>query len=144
DIDLSSDGKRLVFSSVHQNVNLAEVSIEPASRGRLKWLTTDSARGENAPRYSPDGRYIAYFSNRIGAERECIWIMDADGRNAVKLVEDEDRTDTHPRWSADGREVVFMSRNATPSNLAPLVEIGELRRVSVAGGASRPVPGQRC
>jgi Tol biopolymer transport system component len=140
DIDLSGDGRRLIFSSFRVNVNLAEVSLEAASRGRLKWLTTDSARGENAPRYSPEGRRIAYFSNRSGAERESIWVMDTDGGNATKLVED-DRTNIFPRWTADGQELLFVSRTASPpSEVSSLVEVGELRRVAVAGGAPQALP----
>lgn len=132
DIDLSADGTRLVFSSVHMNVNLAEMSLAPASGGKMKWLTTDSARGESAPRYSPDGRRIAYFSNRNAAEKEGIWVMDADGANASKLVED-DRVNIFPRWSADGQDLLFTSR---PSGMLN----AELRRVSVAGGAPQALP----
>jgi Tol biopolymer transport system component len=141
DIDLSADGRRLIFSSFRLNVNLAEVSLEPAARGRLKWLTTDSARGETAPRYSPDGRRIAYFSNRSGAERESIWVMDIDGQNATKIVEDENRTSAWPRWTADSQELVFLSRAwSTRSQIPSLVQIAELRRVSVNGGAPRALP----
>jgi dipeptidyl aminopeptidase/acylaminoacyl peptidase len=141
DLDLSADGTRLVFSSYRQNVNLAEVTLDRASKGRITWLTTDAARGENAPRYSPDGRRIAYFSNRIGAEWESIWLMDADGGNATKLVEDEGRASIFPRWTPDGRELLFMSRTASRfSGVQSLVDIGELRRVSVAGGAPQALP----
>ncbi len=128
DIDLSADGKRLVFSSFRINLNLAELSLEPGSLGRRKWLTGDAARGELGPRYSPDGRRIAYFSNRGGAEREGIWVMDADGGNPIKLVEDN-YTNVFPRWTADGQQLMFVSREHTL--LAPR----EFRRISLAGGA---------
>jgi len=127
DIDLSADGKRLVFSTFRINLNLAELSLDPSSLGRRTWLTSDAARGELSPRYSRDGRRIAYFSNRGGAEREGIWVMDADGRNPIKLVEDN-YINVFPRWSADDQQLVFASR-ARPG--AP----GEFRRISVAGGA---------
>ena len=136
DIDLSADGKRLVFSSYRLNVNLAEVSLDPASLGRRTWLTTDSARGEAVPRFSPDGRRIAYFSNRRGGERESIWVMDADGANAERLVDDQ-RINAHPRWTGDGQDVVFSSLVSRD----PLQF--ELRRVSLAGGAPQalfPLP----
>jgi len=134
DIDLSADGKRLVFSSYRANVNLAELNIETTSSARRKWLTSDAARGENSPRYSRDGRRIAYFSNREGAEPESIWVMDADGGNASSLVEDS-RVNAFPRWTADGQELLFMSR--VPGSLQSEREV---RRISLAGGVPQVLP----
>ena len=131
ELDLSVDGKRLIFSSYRANTNLAEISLDPGSLGQRKWLTKDLARSETAPRYSPpDGRRIAYFTNRSGAEREGIWVMDADGGNATQLVEDSGRTNVYPRWSPDAQELIFYSRSGSASD-AP----AELRRVALAGGA---------
>jgi len=128
EIDVANDGTRLVFSTYRANVNLAEVSLQGKSGAALRWLTTDSARGESFPRYSPDGRRIAYFSTRLGAEPESIWVMDADGRNPTRLVEDE-RVSVMPRWMPDGHSVVYLSRAA-----GPLMQ-GELRRIPLTGGA---------
>ena len=122
EIDLSRDGKRLIFSSYRANTNLAEISLEPGTLGQRKWLTKDLARSETAPRYSPDGQRIAYFTNRSGAEREGIWVMDADGGNATQLVEDDQRTNIYPRWSPDGQDLLFYSR------------------VGVLGRVGRPAP----
>ena len=131
ELDLSGDGKRLIFSSYRANTNLVEISLDPGTLGQRKWLTKDLARSETAPRYSPrDGRRIAYFTNRSGAEREGIWVMDADGSNATQLVEDSGRTNVYPRWSADGQELIFYSRSGWGSETP-----AELRRVALAGGA---------
>ena len=109
DLDLSADGKRLVFSSYRMNINLAEVGLNtPAQPGKFKWLTTDSARGEIYPAYSPDGKHIAYFTNRNGAENEGIWVMETDGANAVQLVGDE-RVNIMPRWMGDSETLVYGS-----------------------------------
>ena len=125
ELDLSTDGKRLVFSSFRANINLAEIPIEPsgARRPPLRWLTTDSARGELYPVYSPDGKRIAYFSNRYGAESESIWVMDADGSNPVQIV-DDDRLNVYPRWMPDGRALVYASRPTGVSGW-------EIRRVTL-------------
>ena len=131
ELDLSGDGKRLIFSSYRANTNLVEISLDSGSLGQRKWLTKDLARSETAPRYSPpDGRRIAYFTNRSGAEREGIWVMDADGGNATQLVEDSGRTNVYPRWSADGQELIFYSRSGWGSETP-----ADLRRVALAGGA---------
>ena len=60
------------------------------------------ARGAGRPLFLPTGKRIAYFSNRKGAEREGIWVMDADGANAAPLVVD-DYQNVFPRWYADGQ-----------------------------------------
>jgi Tol biopolymer transport system component len=135
DIDLSADGTRLVFSSYHVNVNLAQMGLEPAA-SRLRWLTTDSARGETGPRYSPDGRRIAYWSTRAGAERESVWVMDADGGNPSLLVE-SDRVNVHPRWTPDGQHLVYVSRTR---GRGLTMDESELRRIPVAGGPPQTLP----
>ncbi len=107
ELDLSADGRRLVFSSFRENINIAEVRLdEPTAKPR--WLTADAARGEFGPAYSPDGKKIAYFTNRKGAEKEIIWVMQSDGSNPVQLVEDES-ANIFPRWTRDGQGVVFCS-----------------------------------
>src|SRR4029453_13937861 len=106
DIDVSVDGRRLAFSSSRTNIGLAEMSLERASVGRLTWLPAEAARGETAPRYSPDGQRIAYFTNRNSLERDTLWVMDADGRNATRILEDG-RFNIHPRWTPDGQTVLF-------------------------------------
>jgi Tol biopolymer transport system component len=134
DIDLSADGKRLVFSTYRANVNLAELSLDTAPGRRLRWLTSDSARGELSPRYSPDGRRIAYFSNREGAETESIRVMDADGGNASGVGADS-RVNAFPRWTADGQELMFMSRAPGIEQTTP-----EVRRIAMVGGAAEVLP----
>ncbi|HYN06431.1 MAG TPA: protein kinase [Vicinamibacterales bacterium] len=134
EIDLSADGNRLVFATYRANTNLAEIPIAPAPPGPLKWLTSDAARSEAAPTYAPDGGRIAYFSNRSGAEREAIWVMDADGANATRLVEDG-RINIHPRWSPDGQSLFFLSR--APGSLQG---DSDIRLIALAGGAPQLLP----
>ena len=134
EIDLSADGKRLVFSSYRANVNLAEVRIQGKTKAALQWLTTDSARGEHGPMYSPDGRQIAYMSSRSGSEHESIWVMNADGSQPVRIVED-DRISVLPRWTPDSRDLVYVSRTPGMAGWK-----AELRRLRVTGGAPEVLP----
>jgi Tol biopolymer transport system component len=130
EFDLSTDGKRLVFASAHTNIGLAEMSLDDGSRGRLTWLTADSARGETAPQYSPDGRRIVYFCNRNSLEQDTLWIMDADGGNVSRIL-DDGRINIHPRWQPDGHELVYNSRAPGRPTPGP----NELRRIALSGGA---------
>jgi eukaryotic-like serine/threonine-protein kinase len=135
ELDLSTDGKRLVFASARTNIGLAEMSLDDGSRGRLTWLTAGSARGETAPQYSPDGRRVAYFCNRNSLEQDTLWIMDADGGNANRIF-DDGRINIHPRWAPDGRELVYVSRaSGRPTRLGP----NEIRRIALSGGAPQPL-----
>ena len=113
EVEVSADGKRILFSTYRANTNLAEISLDPASLGQRKWLTKDLSE-VSGPRYSPDGKRIAYFTNRSGAEREGIWVMDADGANPTQLVEENRRTNIYPRWSPDGQDLIFYSRAGWP------------------------------
>jgi Tol biopolymer transport system component len=107
ELDVSSDGKRIVFSTYRENINIAEVRLESGDgETRPHWLTTDPARNAFMPAYSPDGKHVAYFSNRIGLEREIIWVLDSDGSNPVPLV-DDGRVNILPRWAPDGHSVFY-------------------------------------
>ena len=108
ELDLSTDGQRIAFSSYRMNINLAEAPV--GISGKLKWLTTDPARSELAPAYSHDGKRLAYFSNRKGIEHEAIWVADADGSHPVPAVED-DRANIFPRWAPDGQSLIYASHS---------------------------------
>jgi Tol biopolymer transport system component len=127
ELDLSEDGKRLVFSTYRVHTNLVELTIDPkAGLSGTKSLTSDAARNELVPAYSPDGKRIAYFTNRKGAENEAIWVMGADGSDPVQVVEDE-RVNVFPRWSGNGQSLVYGSRR---SGLQGDLEV---RRVALSG-----------
>ena len=129
-LDVSADGKRIVFSTFRENINIVQSDLE-AKPGQEspKPLTIDPARNQIAGVYSPDGKRLAYFSNRKGIEREGIWVVNADGSDPVQLVQDN-RVNILPRWSPDGEHLVY--RSGPPRHdLAST----EYRTVPVSGGA---------
>ena len=136
DLDLSSDGRRLVFSTYRINSNLGEIVLNGTSQPAIQWLTSDPVRGELAPAYSHDGKHIAYFTTRRGAERESVWIMDHDGGNPSQLAEDE-RVNAYPRWSEDGKSLFYFS---IPGGTGSFGQASELRRLPVLGGTLQHVP----
>jgi eukaryotic-like serine/threonine-protein kinase len=130
ELDLSPDGQRIVFASHRSIINLQEVPVDSTTETDRRWLTIDASRNSFAPACSPDGRHIAYFTSRKGAENEPIWVMDADGSNPVKLVEDSE-LNIFPRWTPDSQSIVFASRVrgiVSPFGL-------RLRRLSLSGTA---------
>jgi dipeptidyl aminopeptidase/acylaminoacyl peptidase len=66
-----------------------------------------STRADYFPNLSPDGRRIAFASDR-SEELTQIWVADTDGSNAVQLPSLASSTGAgYPRWSPDGKTIVF-------------------------------------
>jgi Tol biopolymer transport system component len=67
------------------------------------------------PDYSPDGKRIAFSSNRSGYEE--LWIANSDGSQAVELTDRRVPLTSNPRWSPDGKRILFNSSSPTQSDL---------------------------
>jgi Tol biopolymer transport system component/DNA-binding winged helix-turn-helix (wHTH) protein len=80
-----------------------------------------SSRSQNVAQYSPDGKHIAFESDRGGYW--AVWMSDADGENLVQ-VSKEIRGTGMPRWSPDGRRIAFDTSADTPSSIY-IVDIAE-------------------
>ncbi|HEX5234747.1 MAG TPA: hypothetical protein VFW25_05390 [Silvibacterium sp.] len=61
-----------------------------------------------APDISPDGKRIAFESERSGSHE--VWVANLDGSNAVRLSNFHEPLTGSPRWSPDGRRIAFDSR----------------------------------
>ena len=96
-IDLSPDGKTVVFDL------LGDIYTLPISGGEAKPLMTDIA-WQMQPRFSPDGKYIAFTSDEDGGDN--LWIMNADGSNAKAISSESFRLLNSPAWSPDGNYIV--------------------------------------
>jgi len=124
-LDISADGKRIVFSTFRSNVNLAELDLGPGGQKNSNLLVADLARSQNAPAYSPDGKHLAYFSTLKGVEKEGIWLANSDGSDPVPLVQDG-LTNIFPRWTPDSAYLVYVTSSSGKH---------EFRRSSISGGA---------
>jgi Tol biopolymer transport system component len=130
-LDVSTDGKRIVFSTFRANMNIVQLDLVLKNgQQSLKPLTTDPARSQMAPAYSPDGRHLAYFSNLKGVEPEGVWLANADGSHPVPLVQDKQYANVFPHWTSDSNWLVYYSFKSSG---------GENRRISVSGGAPQTV-----
>ncbi|HKZ55872.1 MAG TPA: DPP IV N-terminal domain-containing protein [Anaerolineales bacterium] len=84
--------------------------------GGLTQLTTEGA-SDRSPALSPDGRRIAFVSNREGADQ--IYVMNVDGSAATRLTEDRDPafpSKFDPVWSPDGTQIAFAKSDITATN----------------------------
>jgi Tol biopolymer transport system component len=94
-------------------------------RDRVPEKLIASSRDDYNADYSPDGRKIAFDSNRSGANN--IWVCDADGSHPIQLTSFASYTGT-PRWSPDGRRIVFDSVEAGDWNLYVIEADGGIPR----------------
>jgi eukaryotic-like serine/threonine-protein kinase len=88
-----------------------EPDIYRLRRGGASTLLIESTFSDLFPQYSPDGRRIAFQSDRAGGGgRPEIWLAEADGSNPTRLTRGPGRFQGSPRWSPDGRSIVFDSQ----------------------------------
>lgn len=118
-VDVSPDGRTLLLELA------GDVYTLPIEGGEAKPLLTGMAF-ESQPKYSPDGKRIAFLSDRNGAEN--LWIASADGTAAKALSKERQGKFASPAWTPDGR-FVLVSR-ATPNS-----GTNEIWMYSASGGS---------
>lgn len=99
-------GDRLAYVVFGGSLNLWRIDLRQASRGAVAPLNA-SSRWQDQPDISPDGKKIAFESNRSG--RDNVWVSNLDGSEAIELTTFQALSGT-PRWSPDGRRIAFDSR----------------------------------
>jgi Tol biopolymer transport system component len=85
--------------------NAPDIYVIGFDGGRAVKLTDGGVNTD--PDWSPDGRRIAFASNRDGDFD--IYVMDADGKNVVPLTHDRQADDADPDWSPDGESIAYGS-----------------------------------
>jgi tricorn protease len=98
DYDLAPSSRRIAFS-IH-----GEVFTAPVEEGDLKQLTEGAAR-DRLVQYSPDGKSLAYVSDKSG--REEIWVVPIDGSAPAQKLTDIDALKQGYNWSPDSKEIAF-------------------------------------
>jgi serine/threonine protein kinase/Tol biopolymer transport system component len=98
---------RLVYVRDFDDVNIWRVTTKApgavASGPPVSAIA--SSRLESMPQFSPDGRRVAFTSDRTG--RWEIWVSDPDGANAVQLTSLGAVATGYPHWSPDGEWITF-------------------------------------
>jgi dipeptidyl aminopeptidase/acylaminoacyl peptidase len=112
DLQFSPDGTRLAF-----------VVTEPAKdtdRARHIWLYdrhvgasrqfTYSQKSESSPRWSPDGKQLAFLSNREDDQQQ-VYLMRADGGEGLPITKGKRNVKSF-EWSPDGKQIAFLAPDA--------------------------------
>jgi tricorn protease len=98
DYDLAPSSRRIAFS-IH-----GEIFTAPVEEGDLKQVTDGSARDRNV-NYSPDGKMLAYISDKSG--REELYVVPVDGSAPPLQVTNIDALKFGYNWSPDSKEIAF-------------------------------------
>lgn len=131
-ISWSSDGNSIAYDCVGAGGGFSSViCVTDVRNGSTRQIDTGASR-DFQPEWSPDGRRIAFASDRAESGGFRIYVADANGGNLRQLTSGGDRniSDTDPTWSPDGQQIAFVSNRlggdrlfaigADGSNLRPI------------------------
>jgi len=82
--------------------------------GHQQIQVTSTPEGESSPRWSPDGKYLAFLSARQGAKGAQIWLLNRAGGEASKLTEIKGGVSDYA-WSPDSKRFVMVVEDPDPS-----------------------------
>jgi Tol biopolymer transport system component len=123
-LDVSPDGQTIVFDM------LGDLYTVPIAGGTATRLTSGLAH-DMQPRFSPDGKRVAFVSDRSGDDN--VWIMSLDGKDTLQLSKGIDNEYLSPEWTPDGNYVVVAKGTPFSSN--------KLWLYNVHGGHGLPLTG---
>jgi Tol biopolymer transport system component/DNA-binding winged helix-turn-helix (wHTH) protein len=105
----SRDGSRLAWRQNTSDEDIFRLALKSGSENvpPVASLIVSTAL-EASPRYSPDGKRIAFVSNRSGSDE--IWVCGSDGENPIRLTSFRGPLAGSPSWSPDGKQIVFDCR----------------------------------
>jgi dipeptidyl aminopeptidase/acylaminoacyl peptidase len=81
--------------------------------GQQQVQVTSSAEGESSPRWSPDGKYLAFLSSRQGSKKAQIWLLNRAGGEAIKLTDIKGGVSDYA-WSPDSKRFVLVVEDPDP------------------------------
>lgn len=110
DPQLSPDGTQVAFTVTRPdreaNTYRVHLWLVPAAGGEPRQLTTAPAK-DTAPRWSPDGTRLVFFSDRGGDKQ--VWAIPVSGGEARPLTSGK-LSPADPVWSPDGRWIAFVGK----------------------------------
>jgi dipeptidyl aminopeptidase/acylaminoacyl peptidase len=113
---LSPDGRQVAYvvNRIDGEANLyrASIWVAPLDASTEPRQLTHGERSDHVPRWSPDGRWLAFLSNRDGEEKEAqdeLYVLPADGGEPRRLTDGKESVGAIA-WSPDSSRLAFTRR----------------------------------
>jgi dipeptidyl aminopeptidase/acylaminoacyl peptidase len=143
DPQISPEGQWIAYAmgtvSREEDKNEERIWMVPAAGGEAMPLTAEDVSSSH-PRWSPDGKYLAFLSARNEGKTQ-IWLLNRKGGEAQKLTDTPQDVDDF-EWSPQGQRLVLVLRDAKPEELeeAKTKEKGGAEKDKKAKKAKTPKP----
>lgn len=112
EVRFSPDGNRIAFTvsePARDSIRVRHIWMLDVRTGEAHQFT-NSAKSEFSPRWSPDGRRLAFLSDRESAP-QIFSLLTTDGGEAVRLTEGKNAVRGF-EWSPDGKQIAFLASEA--------------------------------
>jgi dipeptidyl aminopeptidase/acylaminoacyl peptidase len=116
DVRLSPDGRLVAYvvNRIDREANRyrAAIWLAPLDRSEEPRQFTSGERSDHSPRWSPDGRWLAFVSNRDGEEEKAhgeLYVLAVAGGEPRRLTDGKEGVESIA-WSPDSRRIAFARR----------------------------------
>ncbi|MBI5423137.1 MAG: S9 family peptidase [Opitutae bacterium] len=133
DPQISPDGRHVVYVVTEvlfaENRTQSDLWIADTTGGSLRALTA-TPKNERHPRWSPDGKWIAFESNRAGDDYQ-VFVLPLEGGEARQVTTFSTGASS-PVWSAQGDQIAFVSEVFPEFSDQPFAEADKLNKEKLA------------
>ena len=137
EFDVSPDGSTIAFKSAQAGTY--DIWTVPVAGGEPKQITSLPGR-EMKPKYSPDGKWIAFEVDHNGVMIYDIYIVPAQGGEPIRLT-DHPLNDANPMWPPDSKKIYFTTQMFWDNSFAEIdIATKQIKRIGPAGGGPQLSP----
>ena len=111
-LDVSPDGQTIVFDL------LGDIYTLPIEGGEAKRIIGGMSF-ESQPKFSPDGKWIVFLSDRSGGEN--VWVCKTDGTEPKPITKGTKAMFVSPSWTADGNYIIVSKSDQSIGTFHPFM-----------------------
>ena len=138
DPQITPDGQYIAYTvsstSLKDDKSEKRIYMVPAAGGEAIALTAEGVSSES-PRWSPDGRFLAFLSERSEGKTQ-VYLLNRLGGEAQRLTDTIQNVETF-EWAPDSKRLVLVLRDPSPEELAEAASKGKEEGDSKAASSSK-------